>query len=194
MISRLMPRALPVVVVVAVCLLGTSTRPLVGQSEPRFDWGLGVGGAEVGGRAKEDHGGLFARVGADAWLAGDTGIDFQTAWYGAPNSAGCIDISPGCNEWVVNGIASFTLGVVRRVPIAGSAVRPLRLDTGVGVAAIAPNIPGPSPRAVSLRVGAQLDFISMGATSFVFDVHAMALPNVHHTSLWVVPLSVGLRF
>ena len=194
MIPRLAPHARPVAAVVAACLLATGAQPLLGQPEPRFDWGFGVGAAEVGGRAKADEGGLFARLGAEAWLAGDTGIDFQTGWYLAPNSAGCLDIDPRCSEWVVNGVVSFTLGVVRRFPIAGSVVRPLRLDTGVGVAAVTPNVPGPSPRTVSLRAGAQLDFLSVGGTSFVLDVHAMALPNVHDTSLWVVPLSLGLRF
>src|SRR5690349_15724542 len=126
-------------------ILVAAARPLAAQvQQPRFDWSAAFGGARVGSQGERSYGGLFARAGVDDWLNGDWAIDGQASSFLNPSSAGCVDVTPGCrSSLAVSGIGSIAVGAARRLPVAGSRSRPIKVSGDIGYAALSMAIGGP---------------------------------------------------
>lgn len=44
------------------------------------------------------------------------------------------------------------------------------------------------------QIGADLDLFQLGRHALTLGAHAMIVPNVYGTRLWVVPITAGFRY
>jgi len=178
----------------------TVTSILSGQAvQHAVDVHAAFGGAATGGGGYGENGGLIGRFGVGLSLGPEWKLEADAMLFGRVVSTACVDVAPlqsppTCGNSFPSPIRAVAVDVVRRLPLPGSVSRPLALSAGVGPAFVASSGPSSSATAIGADLGAEWTVIHIGRSALALAADGMLIPNVHARTLWLVPLTIGIRF